>query len=299
MWPCGATDQVIFTVVSRNGQVQRMGPFAVWVDTLTLTSVAVSTPGLPANTAFVNVQPNFSWMGPSTATVAGLPAGSSYYLQISNNDPTFGSVVANISTPAISLPSIVVSTFLPNTGAAYISTFTLLAGTTYYWRVAQTNGIFGVFGAWSSTSSFVLDVAPPAMSGLFSSVSSTGGLMGEVQVSNVIAGATAQVTITDVGSGLAVSTMALVFGGDGHEGPEPTEAFGVLYSTNAGKSWIAFSTVTTLNGGNPLPSAGTINALTMFNGKLYAATAGGYVYSYDGNIWALTNYNLPVGNGGG
>ena len=45
-------------------------------------------------------------------------------------------------------------------------------------------------------------------------------------------------------SGLAVSTSALAFAGDGHDDPNATKGFGVLYSTNSGANWIDAAAVT-------------------------------------------------------
>ncbi|MCX5787221.1 MAG: hypothetical protein NTX64_01740, partial [Elusimicrobia bacterium] len=296
LWPCGATNQVIFTATDRAGLAQRLGPYAVLVDTLTQNSVSVSTLSLPANGAFVNVQPNFNWIGPATSTIAGLPPGSSFYLQVSNNDPTFapGKIVITISTPAVAL-----STTMVQTIGAYVSTFTLSNNTTYYWRVSVTNGLFGTPGPASSVFSFVTDLTPPAMSGSFASLGPGQVTLTELQVNNLTAGVTAQISIQDGGSGLAVSTSALAFAGDGHEGPEFTGAYGVLFSTNAGKSWVEFSSPTAVAIGTKLW------AITSFNGKLYVADDNGFVWSSpDGNPgnWLQVNsvhtvgYNSPIGS---
>ncbi|MCX5789570.1 MAG: hypothetical protein NTX64_13855, partial [Elusimicrobia bacterium] len=62
--PCGATNQIIFTASDLGGSASMFGPFAVRVDAL--TPIAISTPSYPANGAYVNVQPNFDWIGPSS-----------------------------------------------------------------------------------------------------------------------------------------------------------------------------------------------------------------------------------------
>src|SRR5581483_5409570 len=51
VWPCIATNQAIFTISDRAGNVTRFGPYAILVDTLTPSALAVSTPSLPANGA--------------------------------------------------------------------------------------------------------------------------------------------------------------------------------------------------------------------------------------------------------
>ncbi|MCX5786925.1 MAG: hypothetical protein NTX64_00220, partial [Elusimicrobia bacterium] len=306
-WPCGATNQVIFTSFDRAGLAQRLGPFAILVDTVTPTGLAVSTPALPLNGSFVNIQlpttyggvsTNFAWIGPSTATIVSLPLGTSFYLQVSNNDPAFGNIVISISTPIAPavFNSLVTSTGVPTTVGGYVSTFTLTNATTYYWRVAVINGSLGTVGPWSSTSSFVTAFVPPIQAAIFTSVSSTGGAMGETQLNNLLSGVTAQISVQDMNAGLAVSTSVLAYFGDGHDGPSPTGAFGVLYSTTAGKSWIDYSTVTTVNNGNPVGTR--VYAMTVFGGKLYAASDSGYVYqSADGSVWQMTNFGQPAGQG--
>src|SRR5207247_1304611 len=63
VWPCGATNQVMFTLHDRAGNAQRLGPFAIQVDGT--TALAISTPTFPGQGQFVTLAPNFNWTGPS------------------------------------------------------------------------------------------------------------------------------------------------------------------------------------------------------------------------------------------
>ncbi|MCX5789571.1 MAG: DUF6242 domain-containing protein, partial [Elusimicrobia bacterium] len=309
--PCGATNQVVFTFSDTAGNVTAAGPYAVLADPL--VSIAVSEPSYPANGAYINLQPNFDWIGPPKATIAGLPSGSSYYLQVSDNDPAFapGNIVINISTSAV-----VPSANVPTADAAYISTFTLANNTTYYWRVATANGLSGVMGPWSQTSSFVTDFVAPTQSASFASLSATNGTVTESQNNNLATGVTVQIGVQDATSGLVVSTSALRFFGHGHNDPEYTGGFGVMYSTNAGQSWVDWSTYTAVLSGT---GQSYMFSMAVFKGKLYAGTGTGakiyasadgvtwntmlsgtgqsYIYSlavFNGKLYAGTNPNAKV-----
>ena len=225
--PCSANNQVVFTTTDRAGNAKAIGPFAIQTDAA--TGVAISTQSFPANGAYVSTEPNrFNWIGPSTATLASLPPGTSYYLQVSQNDPGFGNIVISVSTPAV-----VTSTMLPASFGAYFSTFTLSNAATFYWRVQVVNSVFGTQSPFSPVYSFVTELTPPSAVGVFMSFSSTGGVMGESQISNLLTNVTAQITVQDALSGLAVSTGALAFAGDGHDNPGATAGFGVMYSRSS------------------------------------------------------------------
>ncbi|MCX5788846.1 MAG: hypothetical protein NTX64_10130, partial [Elusimicrobia bacterium] len=284
-YPCGATNQVIFTFSDMAGNATDAGPFAILVSSAAAPApipLAISPPSYPANGAYVNVQPNFDWLGPSAAAIASLPAGSSFLLQVSNNDPTFwaGNLVINVATPV-------------GTAGAYISTFTLTNNTVYYWRVATSNGVN--LGPWSQTYRFATDFTPPVMSGNFTSAGQAGGSVLEAQSNPSTQGVSAQITIQDATSGLAVSTSALRFFGDGHDDPEYTSGYGVMYSTNAGHNWID-GTWSVTNAGAAVGN--DISSFAEFNGKLYAGDmSSGIVYvSADGNSWSATNGGAGLGH---
>ncbi|MCX5788044.1 MAG: hypothetical protein NTX64_05975, partial [Elusimicrobia bacterium] len=269
--PCGATNQVLFTFSDMAGNIRAAGPYAIQVDAL--TAIAIPAPTYPANGTHLDFQPNFDWIGPSTNTIAGLPTGTSYYLQVSNNDQDFasGNIVISISVPAI-----VASTHVPTADAAYVSTFTLAANATYYWRIRTVNGLSGASGPWSQTSSFVTDFAGPAQSASFASIGLNSQSFGESQVNSLATGVGARIGIQDLLSGLAVSG----------------NTFGVMYSTDAAASWIDAASISKpLVGGQP-------SSLAVYNGKLYAGIANGKVYvSPDGNAWSATNSGGAVGTG--
>ncbi|MBI3548754.1 MAG: T9SS type A sorting domain-containing protein [Elusimicrobia bacterium] len=244
-------------------------------------AVAVSTPNFPADGGFVNIQPNFNWLGPSTGTVAAFPAGSAYLLEVATNDPAFGAGNIAISVTAASIAS---STSVPTADGAYVSTFTLANNTTYYWRVAARDNV-GTLGPWSSTYRFRTDFTIPSGSG-FTHISSTAGVLGETQLDTLVSGVTVQLVVQDAGLGLAVSTSAIPYAGDGHVRLANTSGFGVSYSVDAGQSWnhwASASSVLSVGG------VSGILSLAEFNGMLYAGTdASGRVYqSADGTNWTL------------
>jgi hypothetical protein len=288
VFPCGATNQVIFTASDLAGNVKTAGPFAVLVDTV--TPLAISTGSYPADASFVSTpMPNFAWQGLSSTTAVGLATGSSYYLQVSNNDPAFGAgnIVISVSTP------IYANTSVPYIDGGYVSTFTLLNNTQYYWRVAVKNALNGNFSPWSSASSFTIDFTSPTASA-FASISSTSGVMGELQWNSLAAGVTAQIVIQDAGSGLAISTLSIPSQSDAMDwGEGTTRGYGVFYTTNAGQNWISWSTYTYSS-----VSSSQLSALTVYKGQLFAGMNAGAAIqkSVDGINWSAA-YNPPCCHG--
>ena len=231
-----------------------------------MPQLLVSTPSLPANGAYINLaRPAFSWVGVSTVTATKL-AGAVYTLQVDNNIDFLSPEVV------LSTPLIVGSTNAAvTTGFIQLSTHTLADATTYYWRVFTQGS--GLSGPPSSTFSFVTDLTPPAFSG-FAVKSSTGGWLGESQWIGLLNGVTAQATVQDGGSGLAVSTTG----------------FSVKYSSNGGVNWVTDAGWTDANSGNPVIAGETqVNSFAVYAGKLYAGTSGGKVAVFDGTTWSATN----------
>ncbi|MBI5244562.1 MAG: VCBS repeat-containing protein [Elusimicrobia bacterium] len=265
-----ATNQIRFSVPDRAGNTRLSGPYAAIVDTT--VAAAVSTPSYPANGAFLTQQPNFLWSGPSTKTASGMGLAASYFLEAAA-DPAFASPVISISTPVI-----IQSTFAAATFGAYLSTYTLMDATTYYWRV-RSRDFLGLLSPPLSVSSFVTDLGAPAGSA-FRSFNSTGGATAEDLVNNLTSNVTAYVTFQDPGSGLKVSPAA---------GAMP---FGVIYSTTGGagnSAWVDGGR--TAEGGLPEswwdPTVATITALATFQSRLYAGAAGpGRTFEYDGTQWS-------------
>lgn len=237
--------------------------------------LAYSTPTSPADGSAVNVQPNFNWIGPSTPTLALLGTGAQYQLEVSAGD---------FATPVIDarVPATIQSAQLGTGNGVYISDTVLNDNTTYYWRV-RTRTANDATGPYSDVFSFVTDFASPTASG-FLSYNAAGAALAESAVNNLAAGVTAQITVHDPGSGLAVSTMTLPGGG-----------VSVQVSTDAGQSWSdgIWAYLTSASGQDGF------YALAAFSGKLYAAagkTSGANssaVLQYDGT---LTNYSLPPGS---
>ena len=284
-FPCNATNQVIFTGADRAGNAAAPGPYAILVDIP--VGMAISTPTYPSGN--INVQPNFDWKGPSTSVVAGLSAGANYELQVSKGDSSFGAgnIVLDVSTPAV-----VASTMVPTADGAYLYGGSLSDATTYYWRVRTIDGN-NAPSDWSATTSFATDFTKPSASSFVSI--GPAGQVGESQFNSLTQNVTAQIMLQDSGAGLAVSTDALSFAGDGHDDPQATSGFGVMYSTDAGQSWIDDSATSTVNSGIPVGSK--IMSLAQFDGSLYAGDwANGKIYdSADGNSWNATNSGVAVG----
>ncbi len=241
---------------------------------VSMPQVLVSTPGIPANGAYLNfAKPAFLWVGVSTVTAARL-AGAGYTLQVDNNID-FSSPEVVLSTPVIINSTNAVTT----TGFIQLSTHTLSDATTYYWRVfTQGNG---GSGPYSSTAGFVTDLTPPAFSG-FAVKSSTGGWLGESKWTNLPNGVTAQATVQDPGSGLDISAAG----------------FSVKYSSNGGVNWVTDAGWTDADSGNPVIAGETsINSFAVYNGKLYAGTSGGKAAVFDEPGWTPINGGVALIDG--
>ena len=213
--------------------------------------LSLSTPSFPSGGIFISTpDPVFTWQGPSTATVADLGGGASFYLQLSSGDPAFSA--SRILWTAV-IPMAVDSASATADGA-YASNVALAGGGIYYWRVATLYPLYGA-SAWSLTASFRTDEQPPVAS-RFVSFSSTGGALGEAQVGVLLSGVTVQITLQDSLSGLAA--------GDS-----------VSYSTDAGRSWIAVATAA-LSGalGATTPQTLTAYGLNLAESTSAAVCAG-------------------------
>ena len=218
---------------------------AIYSVFLLLASVAPSfcAPSLiaPQDTVYLStVSPTFYWSDTTP----------NYQLQVDNN--------SDFSSPAIDIVTSSIS---------YTAPAALLHGVTYYWHVKDS--------AWSGSYSFSIDTtAPTAVS--YRSISSTGGVIGESQFSDLISGVTVQINISDVLSGLAVTTTAYPSGGHG-----------VICSTNAGQTWLTENMSISYNGAQEY-----ISSLAAYDGKLYAGQAygigDGNIYVFDGNTWSLS-----------
>jgi|GEM_PF-4540823 hypothetical protein len=196
----GAGNQVRFYAYDRGGNLMTAGPYGILVDSN--AAAAVSFADVPADGAYVGTRPQFSWTGPSSGVVSGLagPGGSGgwFYLQAAANDPSFapGNVVVSVATQAY-----VNDTGAANVVGAYASTFTLVEGNVYYWRV-QSKGYLGDYGRWSATSSFTVDRTTPA-AGNYRVINSTGGVLLESQYTDLRVGSSVQLAVSDNLSGFS------------------------------------------------------------------------------------------------
>ncbi|MFH2202830.1 MAG: FG-GAP-like repeat-containing protein [Elusimicrobiota bacterium] len=273
------TNQVRFHAADRAANVFVAGPFAVLVDTN--APVAVSTPAVPVNGAFVSpggtdpdAHPDFHWIGPDPYLVSGM-AGE-FFLEVVQDDDTFAAPLIRISTPAE------VSDYgLDRTFGSYLSTFTLTENSTYYWRVRARSGL-GIYSPWSQTSSFVTDTTTPTAAD-FRVFNSTAGDFLESQNIDLLTGVTVQITLNDAARA-----------GLGHfaEYPSTTDVLGYWSFDEVG-------------GANPIDSSGNGNNGTLSCGQLncssatYAAGRFGAGISCNGDqrqgvLFPNADFNFPA-----
>ncbi|MBI3297578.1 MAG: VCBS repeat-containing protein [Elusimicrobia bacterium] len=257
------TNLLRFLSADRRGNFTLAGPFTLLVDTV--AAAAVSTPTLPAPGVFVSTRPDFAWGGPSTTTAAGMGAGALFLLEADDQ--------ADFSSPAIavSTPVVIAGTATAFTQGVYVSTFSLLHGTTYYWRV-RARDFLGIYSQPLTVSSFVTDYLAPAGSA-FASLNSTGGLVGESIGITLAAGVTVQLTVQDTGpAGLA------------HAELDDAVPYGVMYTTNGAGLWNDGSWGPTLTDAG----ATAARSLARYGGALFMGADTGRVWRFDGSVWALS-----------
>ncbi|MFA5138092.1 MAG: LamG-like jellyroll fold domain-containing protein [Elusimicrobiota bacterium] len=273
--PFADTNRVSFRVSDMAGNVS-VSTFAVLVDTMAVRSV--STQVFPCDGCYAGAEPNFAWIGPSTAMAAGFGPQGAYLLQVSNNDPNFApsNLVVSVTTPVV-----IPSTMAYADETVYVSTYTLPQGATYYWRVAARSTLGGQ-GPWSQVFSFVRDTDAPGVV-TFAHLSSAALARSEDEFNGLLSGATAQVGLQDPVSGMVVSTGPLPNGHGFASG-----GFGVMLSTDAGQSWIT-ETQSLIQ--DALVDG--VYCMAVYNGKLYAGKGGaadgdGDVLVYDGSGWNVS-----------
>lgn len=171
----------------------------------------------PADTAYVSTAtPVMTWSGASGSSRLQLAA-----------DPGLTQVIADSTTG----------------NAFYVSTNALANATTYWWRV----GIAGSPGTWSSTASFVVDIASPAYSGPQVADSPAAASWTNLPMSTYLStnAVSARITVQDALSGLLLSSGSYL----------------VRYSTDAGATWNVVSTNSvTLSGSDGTNAPQTLEA---------------------------------------
>ncbi|MBI2384861.1 MAG: right-handed parallel beta-helix repeat-containing protein, partial [Elusimicrobia bacterium] len=244
-YPCGATNQVAFTVMDAAGNARWAGPYAVIVAT-TPDAGAVSGPSTRA------------WVSYATFTFVSTFANASSYRRAWTTSPSH---------------SWTESETLWNGADGPVVFEAAAPGTQYYLHVLPYN-IANASGAPRALGPYRRDSVSPAFSA-YRVVSSTGGLMGETQLVDLFAGVTVQIQVQDPLSGLHVATSA-----SAGESPAPSGGFGVIYSTDGGASWAAFAAAAssaTLND--------SFESLAVFRDRLYAGQGYGFgdgdVYACD------------------
>lgn len=228
-----------------------------------IVALAVSNPAFPKAGEYVNVPPNFVWKGPSASIIERMGPGSRFHLEVAN-EPNFTNPFIRISTPAA-----VLGQGQETADGAYVSTYTLINNTVYYWRVRASNR-FGVFSPYSTpVQSFVTDfVSPSTVTPNFQSLNSAGEVKLEAEVNNLTVGPTVQITVQDIHSGLSANAAA----------------YGVLYSNDGGQTWTDFAGPASET---PFQGNSEVFALAAFNGTLLAGMYGSSPLSAtaDGNTW--------------
>ncbi|MEI7481031.1 MAG: PQQ-binding-like beta-propeller repeat protein, partial [Elusimicrobiota bacterium] len=291
---CGATNQVVFNATDLAGNVQNYGPYSVIVDYMASSPLMVSTPSYPADGASVRYsKPGFSWIGISTVTAAILGGSAQYILQV-DNDSDFSSPTVILNKPIV----VYSTTDYTVDGFIQVTTHTLTDGT-YYWRVAAQSGVS--LGQWSAVRSFILDTAKPAFNN-YKIFSSTAGLMSETQLISLTGGVTVQVDVQDLGSGLAVSSKSVLTALSGSAGSDFTNGFGVMYSTNAGTTWI-HGDWDTVDLSALLGTGCEVTNMVEYQNDLYLGQSGGCnkmpVYNSATGNWGVTTLQAGlVGTGG-
>jgi len=242
--PCGATNQVKFSAADMAGNVRTAGPYAL---------IAAPPPDAGDITP---ARSTGAWYTTSTFTFTSDFRHAAYYRYAWDNSPSYAWTFTEPQWLASS---------------ASISMQAVSDGADYYLHAVPYN-VLDSSGTSLDLGPFRSDASPPAASA-FASVSSTGGLMSESQFNDLAVGVTVQLSVQDLGSGLAVATSAF-------------SGFGVIYSKNAGASWVTDSMSLSFDGTQEY-----IKGMGVYNGKLYAGQQGwdtgdGDVFVFDGASWA-------------
>ena len=242
--------------------------------------VALSTPTYPAGGVAVNVVPTLNWQGPSQGTLVTI-AAAQYLIDVSNS-PSFPAGSLFSATTGFTSQNGTLAFTLGSFGALGMPA--LSDGTTYYWRVRVQN-FSGATSGFSQTASFVYDISTPTASA-FASLSSTGGVIPETLTNDLIFGTSVQLSLSDAGTGLAVTANALAGGG-----------FGVSYSSNAGASWTDSASTVAFT----VASGQMVRAMAPFAGKLFAgsrAGSGAQIYfTSNGTAWTGVPPALDAADG--
>ncbi|MCM2303178.1 MAG: right-handed parallel beta-helix repeat-containing protein [Elusimicrobia bacterium] len=229
-YPCGATNQVAFTIMDAAGNALWAGPYAVIVAT-TADAAAVVGPSTRA------------WVSFATFTFNSSFVNAAYYRRAWEASPSHAWTEAETRWDSVDGP---------------LHLEASAPGTEYYLHVLPYN-VLDSSGAPRVLGPYRRDDAAPAFSG-FRVVSSTGGLMAESQLVDLAAGVTVQIQVQDLLSGLHVATAAAT-----GELAAPAGGYGVIYTNDAGATWTAFassvSAQTIFYG---------FESLAVFRGRLYA-----------------------------
>jgi len=250
-FPCSATNQVIFTATDKAGNVRTAGPYAVLVA------------GPPNSSDVDALKSTGVWHSSGTFPFVSGFSAAAYYRYVWDNSVSHDWTGGETQWPS-----------------GVLSLDAAAEGADWYFHAVPYD-ILGSSGPDRHIGPLRFDATPPAVSA-FASFSSTGGLLGESQFNDLLAGVTVQLVVQDLLSGLAVSTLAPVT-----ELPGGLQAFSVAYSSDAGHAWNTLSTATSYNA-----SQEAFYSLAVYGQKLYAGQASeagdGDVFSFDGTSWVKT-----------
>ena len=254
-YPCGATNQMIFKITDRAGNVKTFGPYAIIAAYTTADDV-------------ISVKSIDSWYNTSTFTFTSSFASADYYRYVWNTSSNH----TWIETETIWNSGAVSANADTESGNWHLH---LLS-----YNIHDSSGVARDMGP------FKFEVTlPTAAVSSFQSFNSTEGALFEAEFNDLLFGVTAQISVQDILSGLAVSQSYIA--GDS---PYATGNFGVMYSTDKGVTWLTEEMSVSYNEG----AQEGVYSLAVYDGKLYAGLGGGAefgdIYEFDGTSWSIS-YN--------
>ena len=174
--PCGATNQVVFSVTDQAGNVATAGPYAVR-----------AAPPLSADDV-VPARSTGVWYNTSTFTFTSGFVTAAYYRYVWNNSAVYDWTCDET---------------LWVSSAAVLNSQALAGAATWYLHVLPYS-VADSSGAGRDIGPFLFDGAKPAAAS-FLTFNSTGGVISEGMFNNLASGVTAQINAQDVLSGLSTA----------------------------------------------------------------------------------------------
>ncbi|MCK5582564.1 MAG: hypothetical protein KAI33_02180, partial [Elusimicrobiales bacterium] len=252
-YSCGATNQMVFSITDRAGNVNMSGPYAV-----------ITAPNIPNVDDVIGRKSTGSWYNTNAFIYTSTTNfdGVGYYLYEWNTSATHSWTE---NEPAW------------NSGEL---SFDAVESNRYLhilpYNVAESSDTGRHLGPYG------FDVTLPiATVSSFRSISSTDGAMAESQFNDLTSGVTVQISVQDVLAGLVVSSTMTP--GEAIAAPG---GFGAIYSKDAGQTWSVEDMSISYDGAENI-----IYSLVVYNDRLYAGqgNGNGYVYvSSNGINWSTS-----------